>query len=88
MVKSVTGVTLTYSLNINRGINAVQLKCTATSSDTEKYQYSVTSDGEYYSVFCEYAYNYVILKYRQNLRILEQRCISDVFYFITLFYFD
>ena len=53
MVKSVTGRTLSYSVGITREINGVQFKCTATSSDTAKYDYSVTSDGKYYTVLCE-----------------------------------
>ena len=53
MVMSVTGRTLTYSVDITREINGVQFKCTATSSDTTKYDYSVASGGKYYTVLCE-----------------------------------
>ena len=53
VVKTVAGRTLTYSVDITREINGVQFKCMATSSDTTKYDYSVTSDWKSYNVFCE-----------------------------------
>ena len=54
VVKSVTGRTITYSVDIIREINGVQFKCTATSLDAEKYDYSVTSVSRYYTVLCKY----------------------------------
>ena len=53
VVKTVTGRTLTYSVDITREINGVQFKCTATSSDTRKYDYSVLSEQKSYNVLCE-----------------------------------
>ena len=52
-LKTVIGYALTYSVDITREIYDVQFKCTATSSDTIKYDYSVTSDWKSYNVFCE-----------------------------------
>ena len=59
LVKSVTGRTVTYSVDITRVMNGVQFKCTATSSDATKYDYSVTSDGKYYTVLCRCSINAV-----------------------------
>ena len=53
VVKSVKGRTLTYSVEITRAINGVQFKCTATSSDATKYDYSVSDEPKSYHVLCE-----------------------------------